>query len=73
LFVSPQRDRLKVLFWDVDGLAIFYKRLEVGTFQLPRSAAGEHGVELDERQLKRLLTGIDLRTGRRRRRYRRVG
>ncbi len=34
---------------------------------------GEQGVELDERQLKRLLTGVDLRTGRRRRRYGRVG
>jgi hypothetical protein len=54
-------------------LAIFYKRLEAGTFQLPGSAAGEHGVELDERQLNRLLTGLDLRTGRRRKRYRRVG
>jgi transposase len=73
LFVNPQRDRLKVLFWDVDGLAIFYKRLEAGSFQLPRTAAGEHGVELDERQLNRLLTGLDLRTGRRRKRYRRVG
>jgi transposase len=73
LFVNPQRDRLKVLFWDVDGLAIFYKRLEAGTFQLPRFAAAGHGVELDERQLNRLLTGLDLRTGRRRKRYRRVG
>jgi transposase len=73
LFVNPQRDRLKILFWDHDGLAIFYKRLEAGTFQLPKSAAGEQGVELDERQLNRLLTGLDLRTGRRRKRYRRVG
>jgi transposase len=73
LFVSRQRDRLKILFWDHDGLAIFYKRLEAGTFQLPRSAGGEQGVELDERQLSRLLSGLDLRTGRRRRRYRRVG
>jgi transposase len=73
LFVSRQRDRLKILFWDQDGLAIFYKRLEAGTFQLPSSAAGEQGIELDERQLNRLLTGLDLRTGRRRRRYRRVG
>jgi transposase len=73
LFVSRHRDRLKILFWDHDGLAIFYKRLEAGTFQLPRSADGDQGVELDERQLNRLLTGLDLRTGRRRRRYRRVG
>jgi transposase len=73
LFVNRARDRLKILFWDHDGLAIFYKRLEMGTFQLPRSAAGEHGIELDERQLNRLLTGLDLRTGRRRKRFRRVG
>ena len=73
LFVSRNRDRLKILFWDHDGLAIFYKRLEEGTFQLPRTAHGEHGIELDERQFKRLLTGLDLRTGRRRRRFRRVG
>jgi transposase len=72
LFVSRDRDRLKILFWDHDGLAIFYKRLEAGTIQLPRTANDEQGVELDERQFKRLLTGLDLRTGRRRRRYRRV-
>jgi transposase len=73
LFVNRERDRLKILFWDHDGLAIFYKRLEVGTFQLLKSTRDEQGVELDERQLNRLLTGLDLRTGRRRKRYRRVG
>ena len=72
LFVSRDHDRLKILFWDQNGLAIFYKRLEEGTFQLPRTAKGEQGIELDEHQFKRLLTGLDLRTGRRRRRYRRV-
>lgn len=73
LFVNRQRDRLKILLWDVDGLAIFYKRLESGTFQLPRSTRREHGIELDECQLNRLLTGLDLRTGRRRKRFRCVG
>jgi transposase len=73
LFVNRQRDRLKILFWDHDGLAIFYKRLEAGTFQLPQTCGGEQGLELDERQLNRLLTGLDLKTGRRRKRYRRVG
>ena len=73
MFVNRQRDRLKILLWDHDGLAIFYKRLEAGTFQLPKSTHDEQGIELDERQLNRLLTGLDLRTGRRRKRYRRVG
>ena len=73
LFFNRQRDRIKILFWDVDGFCIWYKRLEVGVFQLPAVAADQPGVELDCCQLNRLLGGLDLRNGRRRRRYRRVG
>jgi len=50
-----------------------YKRLEAGTFELPDVANNQQGVELDDFQLTRLLGGLDLKTGRRRRRYRRVG
>lgn len=73
LFLNRQRDRIKILFWDVDGFCIWYKRLEVGVFQLPIATEGEQGVELDCCQLNRLLGGLDLKSGRRRRRYRRVG
>ena len=73
LFSNRDRDRLKILFWDRDGLCIWYKRLERGTFQLLTSINNEEGFELDYSQLVRLLGGLDLRTGRRRRRYRRVG
>src|SRR5262245_19607077 len=73
LFFNRKRDRIKILFWDVDGFCIWYKRLEVGAFQLPVAPEGDPGVELDCRQLDRLLGGLDLRNGRRRRRYRRVG
>ena len=73
LFFNRKRDRIKILFWDADGFCIWYKRLEVGVFQLPVATEGEQGVELDCRQLNRLLGGLDLRNGRRRRRYRRVG
>jgi transposase len=73
LFLNRSRDRIKILFWDQDGFCIWYKRLERGTFQLLRTANDEEGIELDYSQLVRLLGGLDLRTGRRRRRYRRVG
>ncbi len=73
LFFSRQRDRIKILFWDVDGFCIWYKRLEAGTFQLPVPTAGEPDIELNSSQLNRLLGGLDLKNGRRRKRYRQVG
>jgi len=73
LFLNRRRDRIKILFWDVDGFCIWYKRLEVGVFQLPVATEGEQGVELNCSQLNRLLGGLDLTSGRRRRRYRRIG
>jgi transposase len=72
LFLNRDRDRLKILFWDRDGFCIWYKRLERGTFQLLTTAKDQEGVELDYSQLAKLLGGLDLRTGRRRRRYHRA-
>jgi transposase len=72
LFLNRSRDRIKILFWDRDGFCIFYKRLERGTFQLLTTTNDDEGIELDYWQLVRLLGGLDLRTGRRRKRYHRV-
>jgi len=72
LFLNRERDRVKILFWDHDGFCIWYKRLEVGTFQLPIATSAAQGIELDSTQLNNLLGGIDLKTGRRRKRYRRA-
>ena len=72
LFLNRNRDRLKILFWDRDGFCIVYKRLEVGTFQMLTTTNDGEGIELEYSQLVKLLGGLDLRTGRRRRRYRRT-
>ena len=75
LFRNRNRDRLKILWWDRDGLAIFYKRLESGSWQFPtdlqppRGAGRNASVEITHEELSLLLRGIDLRSVRRRRRY----
>lgn len=68
LFVGRARDRLKILYWDTDGFALWYKRLEEGTYRLPLARSGEVGVEIKASELAMLLEGIDLRSLKRRKR-----
>ena len=73
LFCNRRRDRLKLLYWDGDGYALWYKRLEAGTFQLPAADAEATHVALSHGDLRLLLDGVDLTSIRRRKRYRRTG
>jgi transposase len=69
LFVNRRRDKLKILYWDGDGLAIWYRRLEQGTFQLPSVKADQKCAEIRSDELAMLLWGIDLSSVKRRKRY----
>jgi len=73
LFVGRRRDRLKILYSDRDGFALWYKRLERGTFRMPASWPEAGSVELRASKRAILLEGIDLRSLRRRRRFTRPG
>jgi len=79
LFFNRRRDRIKILFWEPHGLVIWYKRLEAGSFQkldptgYAVKSSGQAGIELTTTDLALLLTGIDLATARRRKRYARAG
>ncbi len=71
IFLNRRRNRIKLLYWDVDGYAIWMKRLERGSFELPRSADSHSvGVKITASQLSLILEGIELSSVRRRKRYR---
>lgn len=69
VFINRRADRLKALWWDGDGLAIFMKRLESGTFQRPPSKESDRHLLIDRIQLGLLLSGIELSSVRRRKRF----
>jgi transposase len=71
-FRSRGGDRLKLLYWDKDGYVLWYKRLEAGTFKLPRVDGAQSSVELRASELAMILDGIDLASVRRVPRYRRA-
>ena len=74
VFTSRRKDRVKILYWDRDGFAVWSKRLEEGTYAVPFGDGGaERRREITAQELGALLSGIDLSTAKRRKRYRREG
>jgi transposase len=70
VFRNQRGDRLKVLYADGDGLAIWYKQLQRGTFRFPDlKNYSSAGLEIDHSTLRLILDGIDLSTIRRQHRY----
>jgi transposase len=69
LFRSRGGDRLKALLFEGDGYAVWYKRLEAGTFRFPRVGEGQMSIEIKPSELAMLLEGIDLSSVKRRPRF----
>ena len=67
VFANRKRNRIKILYWDRDGYAIWMKRLEKGTYRWP-SLASDH-VEWTAAELAAVLGGIDLKVTRKRPRF----
>jgi transposase len=57
VFCNKSRNRIKILYWDKTGFAMWLKRLEKGKFPWPRNV--EEALEIDLEKMKMLLSGID--------------
>jgi transposase len=72
VFRSRRGDRVKLLWWEHDGLALYYRRLEKGTFRFPTADDPEAtSVEVSAQELSLVLWGIDPASVKRQQRYQR--
>ena len=69
IFLNKRRNQIKLLQWDRDGFAIYHKRLEAGTFELPASATQDIQGVITSGQLALILQGISLKQVFYRKRY----
>lgn len=71
VFANRRRDRVKILYGDRDGFAVWAKRWEEGTYAMPFDEGGEKRREITAQELGALLSGLDLSQAKRRKRYQR--
>lgn len=69
IFLNQQRNRIKLLHWQGDGFAVFYKRLEKGTYELPMHSDGINNMEISSQHLLLIMEGIQLSSVKKRTRY----
>jgi transposase len=67
IFVNKRKTQLKLLHWQEDGFALFYKRLEKGTYELPKLKG--NSPQINAEQLLFMLQGIALKTLQKHKRY----
>ena len=65
IFINKKRNQVKLLLWEGDGLSLYYKRLERGTYECPQT----DGYNLSSTQLQLILQGIQLKSVKMKNRY----
>jgi len=69
VFVNRGRNRMKLLLWEEGGMVLWYKRLEGGTFELPKAHSGSESVSIGWSELMLIIEGVELTSVRKRKRY----
>ena len=68
IFFNKKHNQVKLLLWEGDGFAMYYKRLEKGTYEVPADSDNTT-LSISSEQLQLILQGISLKSVRRRKRY----
>jgi transposase len=69
IFINKRRDKVKLLHWQGAGFVLYYKRLESGTFELPRYNIEAGSISLDYAKLVMIVDGLSIENIQKRKRY----
>jgi transposase len=69
IFINKSRDKIKLLHWQGSGYLLYYKRLEKGTFELPRYDSSVGSITLSYAQMVMIMDGLSIRNLQKRMRY----
>jgi transposase len=72
IFFNKKHNQVKLLLLEGDGFALYHKRLEKGTYEVPATDDKESSVSISSEQLQFILQGISLKSIRKRKRYQQV-
>ena len=60
IFINKRRDKMKLLVWEPGGFMLYYKRLEQGTFELPRADEDQGHIRIKWETIMLMMSGIRL-------------
>jgi transposase len=69
IFINRRRTQMKLLHWEGDGFSLYYKRLERGTYELPKGSENERSLCIGICHLQKMFQGVCVRQNRQRKRY----
>lgn len=72
IFFNKRRNQVKMLLWEGDGLSLYYKRLEKGTYERPASGEACTSTAVTYQQLHLILQGVALEKIQYRKRYQKI-
>ena len=70
IFINKPRNKVKLLHWQSGGFVLYYKRLEEGTFEVPRYDGKVGSVTVGYAQMAMLIDGLSIKNIQKRKRYR---
>lgn len=69
IFLNKRKTHIKLLVWEGDGFAIYYKRLEEGTYEYPDGSSLDKSLSISYTQLMLIMQGVSLKKIHYRKRY----